>query len=157
MRFELTASRPDARGRVLLHPAAAGPSADQVRVTVDLGAPRQALLGIGGALTQASAAALAGLSPARRAEVIRAYFGAEGADFTLCRTHIASCDFSTYSYTYAPEPDPSLAGFSIAPDKENGLLALIQDASVLLDLTLNPFDILPAPSDAEIQLGDVRD
>ncbi|WP_292948037.1 MMPL family transporter [Novosphingobium sp.] len=42
----------------------------------------------------------------------------------------------------------SLGSF-IPPDQE-AKLALIQDASVLLDLTLNPFDILPAPSDAEM-------
>lgn len=36
------------------------------------------------------------------------------------------------------------------PADQDAKLALIQDASVLLDLTLNPFDVLPAPSDAEM-------
>jgi hypothetical protein len=35
------------------------------------------------------------------------------------------------------------------PADQEAKLAAIQDASLLLDLTLNPFDVLPAPSDAE--------
>jgi len=35
------------------------------------------------------------------------------------------------------------------PDDQPAKLALIQDAALLLDLTLNPFDVLPAPTDAE--------
>lgn len=38
---------------------------------------------------------------------------------------------------------------SFIPDDQAQKLALIQDASLLLDLTLNPFDITPPPSDAE--------
>jgi len=101
---------------------------EPVPLIVDLSQPRQTLQGIGGALTQASAAALAGISPEQRSEILEAYFGPEGAAFTLNRTHIASCDFSTESYTYAPTPDPTLADFSIEADRQNGHLALIKDA-----------------------------
>jgi hopanoid biosynthesis associated RND transporter like protein HpnN len=39
---------------------------------------------------------------------------------------------------------------SFVPEDQPAKLASIQDASTLLDLTLNPFDIAPAPSDAEL-------
>ncbi len=39
---------------------------------------------------------------------------------------------------------------SFVPEDQPAKLAQIQDASTLLDLTLNPFDIAPPPSDAEM-------
>ena len=50
-----------------------------------------------------------------------------GAGYTLTRTHIASCDFSTSNYTYASNPQADLSDFSVAPD-EDDLIPLIQDA-----------------------------
>ncbi len=38
---------------------------------------------------------------------------------------------------------------SLVPDQQKEKLALIADAGSLLDATLNPFDMMPAPSDAE--------
>ena len=90
--------------------------------------PRQTLEGIGSSLTQASAAALQTLTAEARQAVLDLAFGPEGAAFSLVRTHIASCDFSTSSYTYAPEPDPGLGGFSLDVDRGNGHLALLRDA-----------------------------
>ncbi|MBX2802546.1 MAG: hypothetical protein KTR31_33000 [Myxococcales bacterium] len=92
---------------------------------------RQTLVGIGSSLTQASAAALATLPANERQRVLEAAFGADAAAFSLIRTHIASCDFSTSSYTYAPDADPSLAGFSVDVDETNGHLALLRDASAV--------------------------
>ena len=40
---------------------------------------------------------------------------------------------------------------SFVPDDQPAKLALIQDASSLLDLTLNPFDVAPAPTDADLR------
>ncbi len=108
------------------------PSADaDTRITVHQDRERQVFHGVGGSLTQASAAALAALSPEKRAEVLEAYFGADGARYALSRTHIGSSDFSEYSYSYAPDEDASLAGFSIEEDLRNGLLALIEDAQAV--------------------------
>jgi len=39
---------------------------------------------------------------------------------------------------------------SFVPEAQPAKLALLQDASLLLDVTLNPLDTLPAPSDAEL-------
>ncbi|MEO0600991.1 MAG: glycoside hydrolase family 30 beta sandwich domain-containing protein [Myxococcota bacterium] len=99
-----------------------------VHITVDADTPRQTVHGIGGSLTQASAHAMSALSAARRQEILTALFAPDRAAYSLVRTHVASCDFSTSSYTYAPEPDPSLAGFSIDVDRQNGHLALLKGA-----------------------------
>lgn len=48
-----------------------------------------------------------------------------------------------------PEVSHVVSLGSFIPDDQETKLALIKDASLLLDLTLNPFDILPAPTDGE--------
>lgn len=81
---------------------------------------RQVIDGIGTSFTESSAFVLAHLEPSRRREVMERIFGAAGADFTLTRTHIGSCDFSVagkYSYA-AKSGDRSLKHFTIAPDLE---------------------------------------
>ena len=108
-----------------------GPSKRSVRITVHPEKTRQVFHGVGGSLTQASAAALRSLSPAKRAEVLSAAFGPDGAHYSLTRTHIGSADFSEYSYTYASKDDASLSAFSIEEDRKNGLLALIRDAQTV--------------------------
>lgn len=79
---------------------------------------RQAIHGIGSSFTESSAYVLAHLDPARRREVMRRLWGREGADFTLARMHLGSCDFSVEGkYSYAERPgDLALDAFSIAPD-----------------------------------------
>ena len=48
-----------------------------------------------------------------------------------------------------PEVAQAISVDSFVPEDQNAKLALVQDAAILLDLTLNPFDLAPAPSDAE--------
>ncbi|OYY91726.1 MAG: hopanoid biosynthesis-associated RND transporter HpnN [Sphingomonas sp. 28-66-16] len=57
-----------------------------------------------------------------------------------------------------PEVAQAITLDSFIPDDQPAKLALIADASLLLDLTLNPFDVAPPPSDAEIvaALADLR-
>lgn len=49
-----------------------------------------------------------------------------------------------------PPVDQALTLSSFVPDDQNKKLAIIADADSLLDPTLNPFDVKPAPSDAEL-------
>lgn len=89
----------------------------------------QEIEGFGGALTEASAVTLAKLSPARQQEIIDAYFHPEhGIGYSLCRSHIQSCDFSTGNYAYVEGVDPELATFNISRDQES-ILPLIKRAS----------------------------
>ena len=55
---------------------------------------KQTIDGIGTSFTESSAFVLAHLEPGRRREVMEAIYGESGADFTLTRTHIGSCDFT---------------------------------------------------------------
>ena len=77
----------------------------------------QSLIGIGGALTDAAAETFAKLPAARQEEVVTAYYSPDkGIGYTLGRTNINSCDFSSASYTYVDEGDKDLTSFSIAHD-----------------------------------------
>jgi len=49
-----------------------------------------------------------------------------------------------------PEVGRVLAIDSFVPEDQPAKLALISDASLLLDLTLNPFDVAPPPTDADL-------
>lgn len=79
----------------------------------------QTLTGIGGALTDASAEVFAQLPKDKQQEVLRAYYDStNGLGYTLARTQIGSCDFSSASYTYVEEGDQALKTFSIAHDEK---------------------------------------
>jgi len=79
----------------------------------------QTILGIGGAITDASAEVFANLDNDKQREFLNAYFSKEnGIGYSLIRTNINSCDFSTKSYTYVNEGDKELKTFSIDPDKK---------------------------------------
>lgn len=48
-----------------------------------------------------------------------------------------------------PEVSQIVSLKSFVPEDQEAKLAMVQDAALLLDLTLNPFDIAPPPTDAE--------
>ena len=92
-------------------------SEGKVYVFVDPRKSFQTMLGIGGALTDAAAETFAKLPQARQDELIQAYYNTDrGIGYTLGRTNINSCDFSSASYTYVEEGDKDLTSFSIAHD-----------------------------------------
>lgn len=79
----------------------------------------QSLLGIGGAITDASAEVFAKLSPAKQKEFVDAYYSKDhGIGYSLIRTNIHSCDFSSGSYTYIKEGDKELKTFNIDHDRK---------------------------------------
>jgi glucosylceramidase len=89
----------------------------------------QQIEGFGGAFTESAAYALSRISADKRDEVIRAYFDpANGLGYSLCRTHINSCDFSLSNYAYDEVAgDTELNHFSIDRDRKL-LIPLIKDA-----------------------------
>ncbi len=92
-------------------------SEGSIYVFVDPRKTFQTFLGIGGALTDASAETLAKLPESRQEELLEAYYDTErGIGYTLARTNINSCDFSSASYTYVDEGDGELESFSITHD-----------------------------------------
>src|SRR5207245_8834872 len=72
---------------------------------------------IGGAPSCCAAETVAKLLAARQEELLAAYYSTDrGIGYTLARTNIHSCDFSSESYTYVDEGDKDLNSFSIAHD-----------------------------------------
>ncbi|MGV3696686.1 glycoside hydrolase family 30 protein [Flavobacterium sp.] len=79
----------------------------------------QTFVGIGGAITDASAEVFAKLSPAKQEEFLNAYYSKDkGIGYTLLRTNMNSCDFSSASYTYVQEGDKELKSFNIDHDRQ---------------------------------------
>lgn len=109
-----------------LRPAAGIPLAF---VFIDTDTRFQELIGFGGAFTEAAAITLEKIPTALRDEILEAYFSPEkGHGYTLCRTHINSCDFCTGNYAYTEtDGDIELEHFSIERDRQS-LIPMIRDA-----------------------------
>jgi glucosylceramidase len=92
----------------------------------------QELLGFGGAFTEAASTTLDKLPARRRQEILEAYFSpSRGHGYTVCRTHINSCDFCLGNYACAAvEGDVALEHFSIDRDRRS-LIPMIRDATSL--------------------------
>jgi glucosylceramidase len=95
------------------------PLETQICVFVDPAKKFQTILGIGGALTDASAEVFAKLPRAKQQGFLNAHFDRnKGIGYTLARTNIHSCDFSSGSYTYVNEGDKGLQSFSVNHDRQ---------------------------------------
>ncbi|NNE25566.1 MAG: glycosyl hydrolase family 30, partial [Saprospiraceae bacterium] len=102
----------------------------------------QTITGFGGSFTEASASLLNRLSKENRNKILEAYFGEAGANYSLTRTHINSCDFSLSNYSYAPvDGDRELEHFSIDEDRDD-LIPMIKEAMVM---SKDGFKILSSP------------
>ncbi|HTD93907.1 MAG TPA: hypothetical protein VK644_08855, partial [Chitinophagaceae bacterium] len=112
-------------------------------VFVDPSNTFQSFMGIGGALTDASAETFAKLPKAEQQEFLTAYFDPKkGIGYTLARTNIHSCDFSSDSYTYVSDEDPSLKTFNVAHDEKYRIpfiKAAIAAAGGKLQLYVSPW------------------
>ena len=95
------------------------PLETQICVFVDPKRTFQTFMGIGGALTDASAETFAKLPKEKQEELLQSYFDKDkGIGYTLARTNINSCDFSSGSYTYIQDGDSALNTFDISHDKQ---------------------------------------
>ena len=95
------------------------PLETQVCVFVDPTHSFQTLLGIGGAITDASAETFAKMPAKVQKQLLTAYYDkVNGIGYTLARTNINSCDFSSASYTYVSDGDKELKTFSIDHDRQ---------------------------------------
>ncbi len=102
----------------------------------------QTITGFGGSFTESSAYLLNQLSEEKRNEILEAYFGNDGARYSLTRTHMNSCDFSLSNYSYAPVAgDMQLENFSVEEDRDD-LIPMIKDAMAISE---DGFKILTSP------------
>ena len=95
------------------------PFENEITVFVDPSKTFQSYMGIGGAITDAAAETFYKLPENKRKELLNAYFStSNGIGYTIARTNINSCDFSSDMYTYVNDNDISLTSFSIDHDKK---------------------------------------
>lgn len=95
------------------------PTERQICVFVNPDKTFQSFLGIGGAVTDASAEVFAKLPVEKQQEFLKAYYNKDsGIGYTLMRTTIHSSDFSSGSYTYIEEGDTALKTFTIEHDRK---------------------------------------
>ena len=102
----------------------------------------QTITGFGGAFTESSAYLLNRLSKENRDKILKAYFSKEGANYSLTRTHMNSCDFSLSNYSYTPvKEDVNLEHFTIEEDRDD-LIPMIKDAMAVSE---DGFKIFASP------------
>jgi glucosylceramidase len=88
-------------------------------VFIDPSQTFQTMIGIGGAITDAAAETFAKLPKESQQEFLKAYYDVQtGIGYSLARTNINSCDFSSGSYTYVEDNDKELKTFSLAHDQQ---------------------------------------
>lgn len=111
LRLSLTGKKTFAEGKQALE--------SEISIFVNPNVSFQTLMGIGGAITDASAEVFAKLPAEKQQEFLKACYDAkDGIGYSLARTNINSCDFSSGSYTYVTEGDKELNSFSIAHDQQ---------------------------------------
>ena len=112
-------------------------------VFVDPDKSFQSFFGIGAALTDASAETYFKLPEDKQQQLLKAYFSkSNGIGYTVARTNINSCDFSSDIYTYVKENDKELNTFDISHDKKYKLpfiKAAIRAAGGKLHLFASPW------------------
>jgi glucosylceramidase len=112
-------------------------------VFVDTNVRYQEIQGFGGAFTEAAAVTLNKMPPDLRQEILEAYFSpGTGNAYSICRTHINSCDFSLGNYAYTEvDDDVDLKHFSIEHDRQS-LIPMIREA---IDLTGGQLKLFASP------------
>jgi glucosylceramidase len=95
------------------------PSENENSIFVNPNKTFQTFMGIGGAITDASAEVFAKIPANKQQELLDAYYDPDkGIGYTLARATIHSSDFGSYSHTYIEEGDDDLSTFSIEHDKK---------------------------------------
>ncbi|MDP5100421.1 MAG: glycosyl hydrolase family 30 [Nonlabens sp.] len=132
-------------------------ASDATIITVDEDSTYQTITGFGGAFTESSAYLLNKLSKKNRDTILAAYFSKEGANYSLTRTHMNSCDFSLSQYSYSPVAgDKNLEHFTIEDDQDD-LIPMIKDAMAVsgdgFKLFASPWTAAPWMKDNNAWVG----
>ncbi len=103
----------------------------------------QEIMGFGGAITEAAGYVFSQMSPDKQQEILDAYFGPNGNQYTMARVALDSCDFSLGNYSAVTDSkDEALATFSLQRD-ERYVLPLLgraqETAGTRLTLMLSPW------------------
>lgn len=143
-----------ASGKKLERIAQPAPAAGAAAIRILPDKKFQRITGFGGSFTHATADLLKRLGRANREKIINAYFSETGANYSLTRTHINSCDFSLYQYAYNNVPgDTALQQFDIGEDRK-GIIPMIKAAQ---KVSKDGFHIIASPWTAPPWMKDNND
>ena len=119
------------------------PLESEVSIFINPNKQFQTFEGIGGAVTDASAHVFYKMSKAQQDRILEAYYSKDnGIGYSLSRTTIHSCDFSTESYTYVSDEDKALGSFDISRDLDQRIPLIkrtIEAAGGSLRLYVSPW------------------
>lgn len=95
------------------------PFENEAAVFVDAQHSFQSIEGIGGAITDAAAETFYKLPADQQKQLLKLYYDSNaGIGYSMARTNINSCDFSSDMYSYVKEGDKTLSTFDISHDKK---------------------------------------
>lgn len=119
------------------------PGEGELTVFVNPTTSFQTIKGIGSALTDAAAETFFKLPAVTQKELLKAFYDKEnGIGYSLARTNINSCDFSSDTYTYVAENDVELKTFNLNHDKKYKIPFIkqaMQAAGGELSLLISPW------------------
>jgi glucosylceramidase len=119
------------------------PLETEIAIFVNPAKTFQTFMGIGGAVTDATAEVYATLPAEKQQTFLNSYFDkVAGIGYSLIRTTIHSCDFSRESYTYVSDEDKALGTFNIEHDKKNRIpliKKIIETAGGKIPLYVSPW------------------
>ncbi len=131
--------KPLSQTEVLTFKTLKQPLETQTLVFVDPNRKFQTFIGVGGAITDASAEIFAKMPKAAQQELLTAYYDkTKGIGYTIARTNINSCDFSSDMYTYVADNDIALKSFNITHDRQFKI-PLIKQATAVAGGKINLF------------------
>ncbi|XP_067666262.1 lysosomal acid glucosylceramidase-like isoform X2 [Haliotis asinina] len=100
----------------------------------------QTVIGFGGAFTDAAGINILSLPPKAQDNLMASYFAPTGIEYTTGRIPMASCDFSTHTYSYDDHPnDFNLTHFSLAPEDLKYKIPIVQKAIALSQRKISIF------------------
>jgi glucosylceramidase len=121
----------------------ADPGVENHAVNLYPGVKYQEIMGFGGAITEAAGYVFSKMSGEKQREILDAYYGQEGNQYTMARASIDSCDFSLGNYSAVTDPnDETFATFTLKRDEQYVLPLLRraqETAKKSLALMLSPW------------------
>lgn len=104
-------------------------SEEEVTFAVNQSEVFQSILGFGGAFTDAAGLNILNISTTLQKKLISSYFSQYGIEYSIGRIPMASCDFSTYPYSYDDhEGDFQMQNFSLTKEDLNLKIPIMMSA-----------------------------
>ncbi|XP_071785390.1 lysosomal acid glucosylceramidase-like [Asterias amurensis] len=112
-------------------------------LTIDDSVHYQEILGFGGSFTDSATMNILNLSDGATENLLKSYFSTEGLEYSAGRVPIASCDFSSSTYSYADTPgDYDLSEFELAYQDIHYKIPVIRAA---LDMSPRELKLIASP------------